>query len=106
MSSSEECLLQKKALCLKARNKLFLHLKYNPGDPDSKIIQKLWRDTMLQPSDKPHLTYLRNSLGERLAATRLVIAYSRHPNIGNLLSYRKKLHQTRAESVILLVIRH
>jgi len=89
ISSSEEYILQRKALSQKANNKLFLHLKYTPGDPDSKTIQKLWRDLVLLPPDKPHLTFLRNSLGERLTVSRLVIAYSRHPNIGNLLSYRK-----------------
>ena len=89
MSSSEEYILQRKASSQKANNKLFLHLKYTPENPDSKTIQKLWRELVPLPQNKPHLTFLRNNLEERLTVSRLVIAYSRHPNIGNLLSYRK-----------------
>ena len=89
ISSSKEYIPQRKASSQKANNKLFLHLKYAPGDPSSKTIQKLWRELMLLPQDKPHLTFLRHNLRERLTVSRLVIAYSRHTNIGNLVSYRK-----------------
>ena len=57
--------------------------------PWFNIYPKHLRDVVLHSPDKPHLAYLRHSLGERLVVARLVIAYSRHPNIENLLSCRK-----------------
>ena len=42
----------KSNLSQKVNNKLFLHLKCTPGDPDSKNIQKLWRDVVLHTSTK------------------------------------------------------
>ena len=44
---------------------------------------------MLYPLDKSYLAYLRNFLEERLTVTKLVVAYSRHPNIENIPSYKK-----------------
>ena len=72
----------------RANNKIFLHLKYHPCDPPSPVLQRLWRRCVLHPPGKPHLTCLQNQFGERLPINRLVIAYGRHQNIGNLLSYR------------------
>ena len=89
MSTSDEYRLQQKAISTSAKNTLYLHLKYNPADPSSKQIQKLWRDLVAFPANKPHLSHLRNDLGEKIRVSRLIIAYSRYPNIGNLLSYRK-----------------
>jgi len=86
---SDEHRLQQKTLAQKSSNMIFLHLKYNPADPSSSYIQKLWREIVVQPKNKPHITHLKNYLGERFTTSRLVIAYSRHLNIGNLLSYRK-----------------
>ena len=88
ISTSDEYRLQQKAMSTPA-NTLYLHLKYNPADPSSKQIQKLWRDLVARPANKPHLHHLRNDLGEKTRVSRLIIAYSRHLNIGNLLSYRK-----------------
>ena len=89
MSTSDEYRLQQRAISMSAKNTLYLHLKYNPADPSSKQIQKLWRELVAFPANKPHLFHLRNDLGEKIRVSRLIIAYSRHPNIGNLLSYRK-----------------
>ena len=89
VTMSDEYRLQQKTLAQKSNNMIFLHLKYNPADPSSSYIQKLWREIVVQPKNKPHITHLKNYFGERFTTSRLVIAYSRHPNIGNLLSYRK-----------------
>ena len=72
-----------------SRNQVFYKLTFHPGDPDSAIIQRLWRSCVLQPPGKPHLSKLRNQFGDLVKIDRLCIAYSRHLNIGNLLSYRK-----------------
>ena len=72
-----------------SRNQVFYKLKFHTGDPDSAIIQRLWRSCVLQPPGKPHLSKLRNQFGDFVKIDRLCIAYSRHLNIGNLSSYRK-----------------
>ena len=80
MSSSEEYILQRKALPPRANNTLFLHLKYTPGDLDFKTIypKNLERYSITSAGQA---TYLGNSHGERLMVERLVIAYIRHLEI-------------------------
>ena len=60
---------------------LFLHMQYHPNDPPSRSIQSLWKNVMLQPTYKKHLQTFTNT-------KRLIIAYSRPRNLGNLLSSR------------------
>ena len=43
---------------------------------------------MLSPKDEPGLPDLRNRRGARLNVSRLIVAYHRPRNIGNLLSPR------------------
>ena len=107
VSSSKEYILQHKASSQKANNKLFFHLKYTPGDPSSKTIQKLWRELVLFPQDKSHLTFLRKNLGEMLTVSRLVIAYLQQtPQYWKYHFLQIDMQQTRAESVLFPVIRH
>jgi hypothetical protein len=70
-------------------NTVFLHLKFNPGDPKSKALQKHWRDTVAAPRGRTKLQYLRNPNGDSMDLRRMTVAYSRCENLGNLLSYRK-----------------
>ena len=72
-----------------AKRRVYLHLPYHPANPSSKELQSLWHRTVFNPEDKPPLNQIKNNLGARLPVDRMVIAYSRAPNIGNLLSYRK-----------------
>ena len=62
---SDEYRLQQKTLTQNSSNMIFLHLKYNPADPFSSYIQKLWREIVVQPKDKHHITPLKNYFGER-----------------------------------------
>ena len=87
ISSGNEYRLQQKAMSTSTKNTLYLHLKYNPADPLSKQIQKLWRDLVDFPANKTHLYHLRDDLKEKIRGSRLIIAYSRHPNIGNLCTF-------------------
>ena len=48
---------------------IFWHMKFNPQNPSSSVVQAAWKNT---------------TLGHK----RLIVAYSKHPNLGNLLSYR------------------
>jgi hypothetical protein len=68
---------------------VFLHLRYHPSNPSSQVIQKLWRQHMLLPMNEPPLFHLKNRAGFPVEIRRLIIAYSRAPNLGNMLSCRK-----------------
>ena len=68
---------------------LFIHLPFHPCDPSSRLIQKAFDETMGNPKGEPPLASLRNRQGAQLGVRRLTVAYSRPPNLGNLLSIRK-----------------
>jgi len=70
---------------------LFLHLQYHPNDPPSSELQQLWRDHISEPDGKTPLAEVPN-LGKPplpIGIRRMIVAYSRPPNLGNILSYRK-----------------
>jgi hypothetical protein len=60
---------------------VFLHIPYHPNNPSSQQVQSIWKEQMLQPRYRQHLQTLTG-------VNRLVIAYSRPRNLGNLLSAR------------------
>jgi hypothetical protein len=70
----------------------FLHLQYHPLDPPSREIQRLFREHLLFEGSvnpyRPALPDLRNTDGAPLGINRLIVAYHRAPNLGNLLSPR------------------
>ena len=68
---------------------IFLHLQYHPSNPSAPIIQKIWRRCVLTPPDSAPLYQLTNKEGHLVDIKKLTIAYSRAPNLGNLLSCRK-----------------
>ena len=69
---------------------ILFHLQYNPKLPPSREIQQAWRQNMLQPHSRaPTLGSLKNHNGSPNGLERLIVAYSRAPNLGNLLSSRK-----------------
>jgi hypothetical protein len=70
-------------------NLTFLHLQFNPGNPPSHALQKLWQETVAAPRGRTKLQYLTNSKNVLMGTRRMVVAYSRTPNLGNLLSYRR-----------------
>ena len=66
-----------------------LHLRYHPNDPPAATIQKVLEKSLFNPKDELPLNQLTNFEGDRIQVDGMLIAYSRAPNIGNLLSYRK-----------------
>ena len=74
---------------------LFFHLRYHPQDPPSSVIQTAWKDLVALPRYSRPLATLpvrsRDKPGTTLPFTtdRMIVCYSRPPNLGNLLSYRK-----------------
>ena len=71
---------------------LFIHLPYHPSNPPSPHIQSLWRDIIAAPPNADNLTNLLNHSGNRIQISKMIVAYSRPPNLGNLLSCRKVKH--------------
>jgi len=70
-------------------NQLFFHIPYHPANPSSTVVQKLWRQHVSMPPNQKKLSELTNDMGYPIPISKLTIAYSRAPNLGNLLSYRK-----------------
>ena len=88
-STSNEYRLQMRPRLNTTCHEIFFHLKYNPSDPKSSEIQKLWRSSIFQLDGKPAFNQLKNCDLERVTVNKLVVCYSRHHNIENILSYCK-----------------
>jgi hypothetical protein len=71
---------------------LFFHLPFHPSNPPSPHIQSLRRSIIATPFDAEKLANLKNYSGHRIPISKLIVAYSRPPNLGNLLSCRKVKH--------------
>lgn len=83
---------------LEGYRRVFFHLQYHPNDPNSRAIQKTWRETVLQPAGQRHLNQFKNLEDQRIPIDQLTIAYSRPPNLGNMFSIRK-FHKRRGPKV-------
>ena len=70
------------------RDSAFLHLQYHPANPPSIDIQNAWRSHLLTPPSQLPFYKLCNRDGHEIDIKRLIIAYSRAPNLGNILSCR------------------
>jgi hypothetical protein len=80
---------------------MLLHLQYHPKDPPSRELQQAWKDCISNPPYSQPLSKVKIPFtaapGQaptrgghtEMGLDRMVIAYSRAPNLGNLLSYRK-----------------
>jgi uncharacterized protein (UPF0335 family) len=68
--------------------RIFFHLPFHPMDPPSNVIQKLFRDELLSPPNCTPLPDIPNHLKAKLRTNRLIVAYHRPPNLGNLMSPR------------------
>ena len=79
---------RKKAKVGRSDERVCFHIPFHPQNPPSKRIQRLWRETILSPAGEKMFTDLRNANGFLVPVKRLIVAYSRNPNIANLTSYR------------------
>ena len=68
---------------------IFFHLKYHPDDPPSRTIQKYWRKFFSEPGYEKPFRLVRNLQGNTTGIKRLIVAYSRAPNLCNILSRNK-----------------
>jgi hypothetical protein len=71
-----------------SEKRCFFHLIYHPSDPPSRDIQQLFLDEVYHQNKLPDLPDLPNHLKHKIGINRLIIAYHRPPNLGNLLSPR------------------
>ena len=68
---------------------VIFHLPYHPNDPPSHQIQQAWRQTVTSPKYHMPLPDMRNPKSkEKCNMQRMIIAYRRPMNIGNLFSHR------------------
>jgi len=68
---------------------VIFHLPFHPNDPKSTAIQRAWRQTVATPPYKMPLQDVRNPhTRHKCGITRMIIAYKRPMNLGNLLSHR------------------
>ena len=74
--------------------RVFLHIQYHPQNASSIVTQQLWRNSISSPPGKETLTQLKNCSGFHIKIKRLIVAYHRAPNLGNLLTYRKLSSRT------------
>jgi len=65
-----------------------LHRVFHPDDPSGSTIQKLFKETILEPSGKQPLNELENLDRSKIPVDRLMMCNHRAPNLGNFLSYR------------------
>jgi hypothetical protein len=71
------------------KNVCFFHTYYHPNDPKSTDIQELFQQEMMSPPKMyKKLPDLLNHRKAKLGTERMIIAYHRMPNLGNLLSSR------------------
>jgi hypothetical protein len=72
---------------------IYFHLTYHPLDPPSSAVQKLFDKHVLKSASKnpydPPLWKMRNGDHEEIGINRLIVAYHRPLNLGNLLVPRK-----------------
>ena len=73
----------------KARNRIFFHVPFHPQDPRSSTLQRLWRSHVRNPPGEAPLPSVPNRLNAAIGVDQMTVAYSRAPNLGNLLSYRR-----------------
>ena len=67
---------------------ILLHLPFHPNDPPSPKIQQAWRDTNASPKYHMPLPHMRNPKSRgKCNIERMIIAYRRPMNLGNLLSH-------------------
>ncbi len=68
---------------------VILHLQCHPQDPPSSRIQQHWRELVSTPQYKMPLHLVPNpKTGQRPNIRRMIIAYSRPMNLGNMLTHR------------------
>jgi len=75
---------------------LFLHVYFHPANPSSRVIQQIFRNTLLNGQDGFTSRRILNHNGNIFSTDRLIVAYHRPRNLGNRLSNRRLSFQRGA----------
>ena len=70
-------------------NHVKLHLPYHPLDPHSSRLQERFRRFLSEPPGRQPLADIRNQDGIETGINRMIVCYSRHRNLAELLAPRK-----------------
>ena len=90
LSRSEEATLAAKLEKAEAaERRVYLHIPYHPNNPSSSSIQQLWSRCVASSPGQIPLNKMLNKQGAEIPVDKMIIAYHRAPNLGNLLSYGK-----------------
>jgi hypothetical protein len=84
---------------------LFAHVHFHPADPPSSTIQRTFREHCAWPPQKTPLNQMTNKHNKPLDIDRLIVAYHRPRNLGNLLAPRKLQGQGPSVSATLTALR-
>jgi hypothetical protein len=80
---------QQKEPSINYKKVCFFHTYYHPNDPKSSDIQQLFQQEMMAPPKMyKKLPNLLNHRKAQLGTERMIVAYHRMPNLGNILSTR------------------
>ena len=66
----------------------FFHMQYHPDNPSSSTIQRYWRKYFSEPGYEKPFRNVPNLHGHPTGIKRLIVAYSRPPNLSDILSRR------------------
>ena len=73
----------------KQTESVIFHLPFHPNDPNSSQIQRAWRTTVAEPEYKMPIWNVPNpKTRTKCGLRRMIIAYRRPVNLGNILSHR------------------
>ena len=67
--------------------RVFLHLPYHPDCPQSRDVQRAWKQRVSHPKQMRRMKNITNHMNIPIGIERLTVAYHRSHNLGNLLSY-------------------
>ena len=68
---------------------VFFHIPFNPGDPTSNQIQRVFKNTMFSKNNLPTLDKIPNARLAPMGIKKLIIAYSKQKSIRNFLFPRR-----------------
>ena len=70
---------------------LYLHLKYNPSDPTPHEMQSVFKNMIVEPEDRLHISQVNtfNQFDGKADFDSAIVCYSSQKNLGAILSPRK-----------------
>ena len=69
-------------------NRLFFHIPYHQNNPPAHVIQDIWHTSIMEPAGAQPLHRVKNHEDTPVGISKLTVAYSRTPTLGEKLSNR------------------